>query len=557
MSDSEEKKCDLKTTLLKDFITCDRWTLSLAFLLIYTLFLKNCWALWQVIPILAMLALIHWNNLPRRIMRWALGIVFSVSYLLFLIHFADFVFYYIGINAVFFLFVFFLETQRSKFSLSLYSPKKKLFVLISIISIFIVIQALNIYGSRVLSQTYLQAEQAKCPLSINDLKEQTGLNKIDQEKNGGPLVIAAGKIIGKRLYKWRSKEKYLANFDWDRNKYKGFSAEQVKVLEKIVEKTNDMAMIIDKGLSFPQLRALYNFPKSESKIYEIQLSHLFSLIWTARILKIRSYYFTQKKNYAESVRLVSSIVRLAMILDKEPFLISYLVRITLLKQAWNAADYIIYHEPKLDLKSLQRLQSIIAPACYRRYYNTRQAFSSEIVFSRGAAEFSNEDISGALGSYKMGFLLSNMPRGWKKLDLANLLKKQLEYMRISQLDETKLLSVLQKKKRSYRTILYPLSSMLLPSLHSVMFKELISVANARCLWSALEIKIHQKKSSVFHENFNFVPQAQRHFISDPFTGKPLQYKKSRYGYVIYSFSEDGKDDNGVIFAQDIGLHIQK
>ena len=557
MSDSEEKKCDLKTTLLKDFIACDRWTLSLAFLLVYTLFLKNCWALWHVIPILALLALIHWKNLPRRIMRWTLGIVSFISFLLFLIHFADSVFYYIGINAVFFLFVFFLETQRRKFSLSSYSPKIKLSAFILIISIFVVIQGLNIYGSIILSQTYLRVKKAKCPLSIENLKEQTGLNKIDAEKNGGPLVIAAGKILEKRLYKWRLKDKYLPNFNWDRNKYKGFSAKQVKVLEKIVENTNDMAMIIDKGLSFPQLRALYKLPKLETKIYAVQLSHLLSLIRIAKILKIRSYYFTQKKNYEESVRLVRSMVKLAMMLEKEPFLISYVVRISLLRQAWNAADYIIYCEPKLDVKLLQRLQSIIAPACRRDYYNTKQAFSSEIVFSCGAAKFSGNDFLENIGDSKIGFLLSKMPQGWKKLDVANLLKKQLEYVRISQLDETKLLSVLQKKRKSYRTILYPLSSMLLPSLHSVILKELISVAYARCLWSALEIKIHQKKSSVFHENFNFVPQAQKHFISDPFTGKPLQYKKSRYGYVIYSFSEDGKDDNGVISAQDIGLHIQK
>ena len=39
---------------------------------------------------------------------------------------------------------------------------------------------------------------------------------------------------------------------------------------------------------------------------------------------------------------------------------------------------------------------------------------------------------------------------------------------------------------------------------------------------------------------------------DPFSGKPLVYKKTGDDFILYSFGEDFKDDGGEIFKDDRG-----
>ena len=571
--DNDKSSSLLSRNLVRDLLAWERIPLLLLFfgglILLYS-YTRIGWRYWQSLPIVAMALLIYFSSLTRKMMSVVVAIGLMISFILLTVLVADFPLLFLFIAIMISLCYFWLQRVRHQYQVPVGRSLFFKITLILALAIFVGLNIWNIISSRSLAKELDQARAEQCCLTIADLKKLGEYDKIDDYRNGGPLLLACGKLIETRIDKW------MNQVDIDEIWHKGINDlplgkklndKEYKRVAELLKSCADLTPIIDQALAQPQLRVALDFPKSEIKLFAINLPHLSVLTDLARFLTLRTYCLHHDGELEKAVQVIGQMIKIANILEKEPFLISYLVRIAIHAKACNATAHLLHDKDIIgNPELLRQLQKIFAPTCSHGYYNAAMAFKSEMTFGYGAVSTPKSVFIGRWLTNEYSevpaFLFVIAPQGWLKDNVVHLLRQQREFVEVAAESEQRILQQLQIWKKPYSQSMWqPLSALLLPALGEVLQRELEQLTRARCIWIALALRIEQAKTGKLPEKLDFLTGENSKYLQDPFSGKCLHYQICSKGYVLYGVGSNQKDDHGQLTDKrdknDIGLWLKR
>jgi hypothetical protein len=104
--------------------------------------------------------------------------------------------------------------------------------------------------------------------------------------------------------------------------------------------------------------------------------------------------------------------------------------------------------------------------------------------------------------------------------------------------------------------------LLVPALDKVGVAERRRLAHVRCLIAVVAAERYRQEHGAWPESLDRLAPAQLTEVPlDPFDGRPLRYRRTADGVVVYSVGEDGKDDGGQLRragftpAPDVGFRL--
>ena len=262
-------------------------------------------------------------------------------------------------------------------------------------------------------------------------------------------------------------------------------------------------------------------------------------------------------NPNDSVHSISIILGMAHTLDKEPILISKLVRFTLVEVAITTLERYLNNPGEIDTGELGRLQEQFARvgdtdqiangligerAMMTRYF--RMSYAEVNKLANPDIAPSAQEAAPLPGPQPIFFRLT----GFFERDLRFYLQSMQTNIVLAETYPKNISVITNSEARIWETSdhnRYLLSGLLLPAFDSTVFRETSEVAHVRTAQAALAVEHFRKVQGRLPENLNeLVPQFIAAVPQDPFDGQPLRYHLLKKGYVIYSVGRDGHDNNG-------------
>jgi hypothetical protein len=263
-------------------------------------------------------------------------------------------------------------------------------------------------------------------------------------------------------------------------------------------------------------------------------------------------------NPNDSVHSISTILGMAHTLDKEPILISKLVRFAMVEVAIVTLERCLNNPEEVDGGDLGRLQEQFAGvedtnqiasgligerAMMIRYFRMSFAEASKLA-NADADTPSAQEAAPLPGPQPIILKLT----GFFERDLRFYLQAMQTNIVLAETYPKNISAITNIQARIWETSghnWYLLSSLLLPAMDSAVFREASEVAHVRTAQAALAVERFRKVQGRLPENLNdLVPQFLPAVPEDPFDGQPLRYHLLKKGYVIYSVGRDGHDNNG-------------
>jgi hypothetical protein len=263
------------------------------------------------------------------------------------------------------------------------------------------------------------------------------------------------------------------------------------------------------------------FPKND---------HLQNIRRGCQSLGIAVIYYSQTNQSQKAYEVLNDQLRLGQSISRSPLLISHLVRIAILSMGVSGAQEIINRITlnESDLRSLQGyLQQIeqttkIGPAllgeiCFCLEYRKLNCNT----LPEKAGNFFQRDIIALIEAYQQMIEADKLP-----------IQEQLPKVR----------KIIEEANTGF--LVFP-PRIILPAIERVYETHLRVRANMDCAIMALAIERYRLKEGKLPETVDeLVPTYLTQVYLDPFDGKPLRYKRTDPGYIIYSVGEDGVDNGG-------------
>ncbi|BBM85263.1 hypothetical protein [Candidatus Uabimicrobium amorphum] len=410
--------------------------------------------------------------------------------------------------------------------------------------IFLTLHVWNIIGSRQLNTVLTQIKDYGYATSTQQVN-QMYLKSVDSKNNGGAIVIALSKVIEDRMSDFFIQ---MNKYDYeDENQLFFTHKDMQKNLQKILSESSKELSMLQHALSYPQLIIPLEF---QEPVYSMPLPHISALSTITKMLKYKFSYEIHKKQRQQAIETLKNIFKVSDMFKFEPILISQLVRYAIEKRTLMAIGHALNYED--DAQTIQQFIEIVKPRCEHSPSN----FEGELlllcsIFSVTEKEtiFDFEDTS-ALDIPFVNFL----PRGFLKQDIAYGLKCILNNVSLNKKGEKAIRLSFGQKEKSNNW--YPISMMTTPYFSGINKKDLNCLAVARCVFTALHLRLQQLKSQ--QVDFTAIQKKYPLHTTDPFTGKSLLNTNTDNGYVIYSVGEDLKNGGGIITKRvDTGILLRK
>ena len=280
------------------------------------------------------------------------------------------------------------------------------------------------------------------------------------------------------------------------------------------------------------------------------LPHLAKMRGGARLLALEAIERAESGKPGEAADAIVAALRLGRALQNEPMLISGLVRI--------ASDGIaIGHAQRWASRArpspeaLRRVEAALLGEADTKYLAKVMAsercfgidiYQSYVLEGRGAAEL-GEAFGGA-----MPHLLRPVLKPYVKADMIAYVDIMNEFVSAARKPYPECyIRGAQVGKSLEKRIpgLFPVARMILPALGRIFIegqRHMARVESARTALAALRYRARHARLPARLQDL--VPGFIEAVPPDPFTGKPLRYRKTREGFVVYAVGEDGRDDGG-------------
>lgn len=288
-----------------------------------------------------------------------------------------------------------------------------------------------------------------------------------------------------------------------------------------------------------------------------ELPHLDKLKELSRLVALKAVLEANNGSTDEWVEAIRFMLKLGSPLDKEPVLLSYLVRNGIIRMAVKTTERCLNATSPDNKACNQLVKSFLS-------MEKTNVFASALMGERAMfipvfrLSWSEIQRSGKMG--EEGIPASPRQRYSGKANsvlwLTGLFDRDLNVYR--QVMETniplaalappqKLLAThfmaLIGEDRSSQT--YPLAGLILTSLTKTFLRDAATQAHIRLVQTGVGIErfriLHGHPPEVLQELF---PQFLEAVPADPFAGAPLRYRPLHPGYVVYSIDADGHDDGG-------------
>jgi hypothetical protein len=294
------------------------------------------------------------------------------------------------------------------------------------------------------------------------------------------------------------------------------------------------------------------YPIDLSDGLQATLPHLQKVKTLGKIASFEANQAFESGDVASAIQCLDETFTLARSLDREPTLISQLVRCALVNLAVNSLEVGMSHATvagaearTLDglLKAAERTNSMTIALIGERamaipYFRMSQRFLKE------SAEDSS--VEGRLPKVKEG---EAPPTG---LFLAGVFERDLRFYLESMATNISLISLLPPRSLETSQIFtaqseaatrqrYIMSDMFLSGMSRCAVREASVFARLRSARLAIVVEGFRMANGRLPNDSEMSTNSS---FEDPFDGKPLRYKRLQKGYIIYSVGEDREDNGG-------------
>jgi hypothetical protein len=326
-----------------------------------------------------------------------------------------------------------------------------------------------------------------------------------------------------------------------------WSPEFTAMIEAHVE-TNQAAFAkIREGLAAPD----FDYVRDYSPGMNTLLPHLAKLKDAANLFSARAEFELLKGDERAFVEDTTSIVKLAETLDREPILISWLVRATIAKVAAERVEWGLGYA-KISEPGRKTLDAAFASAVSTNYLPRALAGERAMAIpvfrlktrelSQGYLdeqfEFNTRTVSiaalAAVGLFELDSLyyMNEMGKGIR------LTERPL----LERVADTNFVDVSAEGPRRGAI----LTATVFPSVRKAIERDAVMRATVDSVRTALAIEGFRERNGVAPQKMEeLVPRFLSGVPVDPFDGKAMRYRKLDAGYLLYSVDVDGKDDAGV------------
>lgn len=476
-----------------------------------------------------------------------------------------------------FLMLHYVSLVRQKYLLPPLSRAVPISLVIILVSLLLFTEILDTLGNRRMKEVVAKANEMNYPLAYESLKAAN--DKIEVEKNGAPLLLWCAQSLGARYEKVEKAKKEKETKEESPKKFQAeafyppqLTPAQIEEYKSLMDSTPEWIGLLRKALAMPQLRIALDFPDHEIKLLSLALPHLKQLRQCMSYLSLRCQYLFAIGQKEEALATLSDMAKIPSVLREESLLISQLVRGALQQNVVKTSLHaLVYYSDQLTETEIQNMQSWIAP--YTVFYSQEwaNAMFLESVCAYGFVRYNKMEILEILGrseTFNLFFWAYYFvaPRGWFKLDIALLLKNHMHFVELCRQEEhvitQNILSDVKKGFPGNGSILYPITSTVLPSLDQIFVRRGNTLTKSRCVSLACALEIEKKKMDVYPKDLSFLGDAEQKNLVDPFAGKRLLYQPTEKGYKLYSLGENGVDDGGDLFdksekekAKDVGIQV--
>jgi hypothetical protein len=277
----------------------------------------------------------------------------------------------------------------------------------------------------------------------------------------------------------------------------------------------------------------------------------------ARMVALLLSYDAQRQAQAGDMKQALASCRAALNAGRsvgdEPLLISQLIRMACVALACQTAERVLSQgEPPADeLLALQRLLQHEA-AFPALFFATRgeRAMMHEML---DALESGDVPLSQVLGEDREAVAARRLFPGWYLRDKLRaghpralaLMTRRVAETRLPAHEQVAAEQAFVAEVRGLPPTEALATRLLMPALEKVGVAERRRLANVRCMIAAVAAERYRQEHGAWPESLDRLAPAQLTAVPlDPFDGRPLRYRRTEDGVMVYSVGEDGKDDGG-------------
>ena len=260
----------------------------------------------------------------------------------------------------------------------------------------------------------------------------------------------------------------------------------------------------------------------------------------ARLLELAAVFSAHEGDGGAAVGFIKDGLRLADSLEGEPLLISHLVRVACIGVSWGGLEQVLNMTPLTD-EQLKDLRDSLARTA--ESIDLAEVMVTERCYM--IESFYNPAMLSGLGGG--GKTLMNVPIIGKRglLDTLDFMEHCIEAAKLEGTERAARFREIEKEIEDL-SFFHVVVKMLAPAMSRVGVHDLRIHGHLRLAQAAIAVERYRlakgelpgRLEELAGEYLEAVP-------TDPFDDKPIRYKRTEPGYVLWSVHEDGKDDGGV------------
>jgi hypothetical protein len=274
------------------------------------------------------------------------------------------------------------------------------------------------------------------------------------------------------------------------------------------------------------------------KTYSAGLPYLRDLKYCAKLLELAAIAHAERGDTAAALAYIEDGLRLADSLRNEPGLVNYLVRSACRYQSLEGLERVLSATDLTDeqLRDLEEtLARIATEADYTEVLVTERALMIE--WCKDPSQL------GELGG--AGRVLKTP--GIRNVGLHDCLDYMAGCIEAAKLPAGRRLARFSEieKELEEKSFLHVLIGLLAPAMTRVTQLDLRRQAHLDLVRTALAIERHRLATGEMPAELGqLVPDYLDVVPTDPFDGRPIRYRRTAPGYILYSIMEDGQDNGG-------------
>lgn len=259
---------------------------------------------------------------------------------------------------------------------------------------------------------------------------------------------------------------------------------------------------------------------------------------TSKSLSLAALYYIEMNQKEKALETIKTGMYLANSLSRSNFLIAHLSQLAIVSNNVSSILRYLNHNDSTDTQLLE-LQMMIDKA---KIYNFNFAMTGEIC---AYIEFGKKPSTPVLDDTWL-ITLSRVTNLFT-MNIIKIIEFHQRILTIQQLPTENQVEYCKDLEKEINTqgIAYYLTNILTPSLGRLYQIHLRLEADLNCATIGLAIEQYRLKENRLPETVDkLVPEYLKEVHIDPFDGKPLKYKRTEPGYMVYSIGMDCVDDGG-------------